>query len=88
MVWGLTVVYQYKSLFLGGNGKKYLNWIYLLSGSSASVLKTSFKNVRNGYDQVTFLDFIMFSLLIWELSKLEAEQALKYLTRYLINNNC
>lgn len=68
--------------------KKYLNWIYLLSGSSASVLKTSFKNVRNGYDQVTFLDFIMFSLLIWELSKLEAEQALKYLTRYLINNNC
>lgn len=59
-----------------------------LCGSTACALKISFKNMRNGYDQVTFLDFIMFSLLIWELSKLEAEQALKYLTRYLINNNC
>lgn len=31
----------------------------------------------------------MFSLLTWELSKLEAEQALKYLTCYsIMNNNC
>lgn len=58
-----------------------------LSDSIARVLKMFFKNVRNGLDQVTFLDF-MFSLLIWELSKLETEQALKYLTVYLINNNC
>lgn len=47
--WGLTVVYQYKSPFLGGNGKNILNGPEsTLSGSTAGVLKTPFKNVRNG----------------------------------------
>lgn len=51
------------------------------------MLKIPFKNVRNGWNQVTFLDCIKFSSLIQEPSKLEAEQILKYLTHYYIINN-
>ena len=49
VVWGPNVVYQYKSPFLGGNGKNILSRSEsALNNSTAVGLKISFKNARNG----------------------------------------